>query len=114
MSIKDAEEAKERQEQQRAERRGKEAQARPDPVHRAIVFLLRECMQNNPDAAVEAKHHLATLDKEFANPEKVLEIEHPPAPDPAATAGTAVNNPPAAAPDTAAAIRQSKRFKRNG
>lgn len=111
MSIRDESKARQRQQDQRAARRSKEAEARPDTLHRAVVFLLRAATENNPDITEEAKHHITSLDAELANLEKVAEIEKP-----AAAAKTAVDSEDEAeapkAPDTAKAIRQSKRFQR--
>lgn len=60
-----------------AERRLKEAGARPDTLHRAVVFLLKEIAVNNRDLKVEATYFIETLDKEKANPEKLAEVETP-------------------------------------
>lgn len=99
------EEGRDRQENERAARRRREADIRPDPVHRALLFLLKEVMQNNPDASVEAKYHLATLDEEFVDKAKLTELEEdePAKIDP----GT---GEPAANPTHP--IKQSRRFRR--
>lgn len=48
------------------EQHQKEAAVRPDPVHRAVVFLLSQAALNNPDFAKEAKYHLDLLDEKFS------------------------------------------------
>lgn len=107
MSIKDAE----LQNAHIADRHRKEAQARPDAVHRALIFLLKETRQNNPDQAREIEHHINTLDAELApgrNPAATADE-----PDPtAAASGTTEPADETKAPDTAAALKTSKRFQR--
>jgi hypothetical protein len=115
MSIRSVDEGRKRQQSERTARRNREAEARPDSMHRAIVFLLRETMQNNPDCAEEARHYLAILDKELAVPDKVAEIEAPPVPAENGNAGESgdagENAEQKAAPDTATAVRRSRRFQ---
>ena len=113
MSIRDVEKARQRQDNQRAARRSKEAEARPDALHRAVVFLLRAAKENNPDMTEEATHHIATLDAELANLDVVAEIEKPPAAEPAANGTAADEKDDKPKPNTAQAIRQSSRFRRN-
>ena len=60
MSIADVEVNRERQQKILADRRSKEAKARPDAIHRAVLFLLKETAQNNPDA----KHEVEFLARE--------------------------------------------------
>lgn len=66
MSISDAEANRQRQDAEIAEKHSKEAEARPDAVHRALHFLLTQTMQNNPDTTREAKFHMETLDRELS------------------------------------------------
>lgn len=119
MSIREKDEAvnAERQQQQIDELHSKEAEARPDAVHRAVVFLLDQCKLNNRDASREANYHLRTLDEKLAIPEKLEEIEGLELPDPVETAKTAAEPTPArtrkrGAADTAALLKTSKRFQR--
>lgn len=112
MSIREAEIARNRQQKQRAERRGKEAEARPDAVHRAVVFLIKAAKENNPDLTEEANYHLATLDQELANMEKVNEIEKPAAAGPARSDSDDEQAEVPKARNTAAEIKTSKRFRR--
>lgn len=109
MSIRNAEEGRQRQQDERAEKRRKEAEARPDAMHRAVRFLLNAAVENNPDIADEARHHLETLDTEMANPDKVAELDKPapvtPATNPAAP-------PPAEMPAGPKPPRASRRFSR--
>lgn len=112
MSIKDDEAGRERQEAQAAERRRKEAEVRPDSLHRAVDFLLRQQALNNPDTVREARHHIETLDSELsegANPDSADPAADPLA-NPDDTQGPAADE--AAAPDTAAMLRTSRRFQR--
>ena len=109
MSIRDAEQARQRQQTQREKKRSKEAEARPDALHRAVIFLLHAAKENNPDLADEAKHHISSLDSELANPEKLAEIE--PAAPKATDDEPEAEEPPK--PDTASKIRQSRRFQRS-
>jgi hypothetical protein len=104
MSIKNADD-RERQERQIAGRRSKEAQARPDAVHRAVHFLLQQTALNNRDTTPEVNYHIETLDRELANPEALEEVNQIPA------AVSAEEPPPAPAP--AAPIKVSRRFRRS-
>lgn len=102
MSIRDA---AEQQEQQTEARHEKEAAARPDLLHRAVIFLLKEVKQNNPDAGRECEHYKQLLDAELGNPELIAVTEGTPAAPPEtagapAPEGTADSGRP----------RQSRRF----
>lgn len=118
MSIRDIEGGRRRQKKALDARQRKEAKARPDALHRAVIFLLREIKQNNRDTAPEVDHHIATLDKELGEPELIAELEAPPAaaaaapiaPEPETDEAPPEEQP--APPDTAAVLRQSTRFKR--
>jgi hypothetical protein len=124
MSIRDAAETnREKQEARTAERHTKEADARPDAMHRAVHFLLIQAKANNRDCTREANHHIATLDAEYGEPQKLDEVgEALPEANPVATAAEAAEPIPAAAAparrnaptDTAKALRTSKRFRRDG
>lgn len=102
------EELKNRQamEERAARRHSLEAEARPDAMHRAVHFLLHQAIMNNNDIGPEARHHLATLDSEMANAQKLAEIgeENKPADSPAA------DHSPASPPIPP---RQSRRFSGN-
>lgn len=112
MSIRDAEAGRKRQQAERASRRSKEAEARPDAVHRALIFLLKETKQNNPDASEEANHFIQLLDAELAaSPEKVKALESP---APVEAEPDAEGNPDEAEkPNTAATVKRSRRFSRS-
>ena len=123
MSIQNAETAREKQEQRIAEKHTKEADARPDPMHRAVHFLLLQAKANNRDCAREANYHIQSLDETLGEPQKLEEVgEAIPEPNPVATAAesaaedtTAAQQSRAAAtrpPNTAKALRTSSRFKR--
>jgi hypothetical protein len=112
MSIRNAEEGRERQEKQRAARREKEAHARPDVMHRAVIFLLKECMQNNPDVADEIRHHITALDEELADPDRVNELEPARPADKQIPETDQSPSGTTSATDTADAVRTSKRFRR--
>lgn len=113
MSNRDAEQNRQRQQKQMAEQKQKEAEARPDVAHRALVFLLKEQAKNNRDTRNETQYYIGELDKKMANPEKLAEVEAPPAP-----IESAEEIPPATQqPNTADALRNappraSRRFKR--
>ena len=93
-----------------AQRHSLEAQARPDAMHRAIHFLLHQAMINNQDIAPEARHHLATLDREMADNQKLIEIgEKPEEEKPAVPAGVSAATD-APANDPPRHPQQSKRF----
>jgi len=95
-----------------------EAEARPDPIHRAVIFLLRQAMQNNRDCRNEAQDYIEVLDSSFAEPEKLAEIENPPAapqlPAENSTAGQDGESSTAAEPAAEAppVVKQSRRFRR--
>lgn len=112
MSIRDAEEGRERQQKQRAARREKEATARPDVMHRAVIFLLKECKQNNPDVADEIAHHMKALDEELADGAAVNELEPEPSADKEIAETDQSPSGTTSAKDTADAVRTSKRFRR--
>lgn len=112
MSIRNAEEGRERQEKQRAARRDKEAHARPDVMHRAVIFLLKECRQNNPDVANEIDHHIKALDEELADPTAVKELEPEQPADKEMQETDQSPSGTTSATDTADAVRTSKRFRR--
>jgi hypothetical protein len=108
MSIKDkAEEARQNQQERIAERRSKEAQARPQTIHRAVVYLLRQMAINNRDTRQEANYLITALDNELADAQKVAEIETPP---PAVNTSAAGDAPDP--PNVAKLLKASKRFKR--
>lgn len=97
-----------RQQNQIYERHKRETGQRPNPVHRAIVFLLRETAANNRDTAKEAAYYVALLDREFSGEEQ-NEAEA----QAAAEASAQVPEKPAEADssiDTAALLKQSARF----
>lgn len=117
MSIRDAEKNRIRQERQIAEKKLQEAEARPDVMHRALVFLLKEQAKNNRDTTGETRYYINALDSQLANPEKLAELEAPPVPAviPPATQEAEEDNPASAQPNTAEALRgapprQSRRF----
>jgi hypothetical protein len=114
MSIREtaAEEARQRQNQQIEARHSKEAEARPDAMHRAVVFCLRQIALNNRDASREVAHHIETLDKELGNPEKVAQLEPAPAGTPA-TASEGQQPATADAAPPANTIKTSRRFQRS-
>lgn len=111
MSIRNAEEGRAKQQRQRAAKRDKEAEARPDTLHRAVIFLLRAAKENNPDLTEEATHHIDSLDAELAIPDKLVEIEKPSGKATAADEDDTETDEPKK--DTAKAIRQSRRFQRS-
>ena len=91
MSISDADVNRERQEKKIADRHEKEAATRPDAVHRALLFILKEIAQNNPDAKNEAEFFVSELDQQLADPDSIdaaesesIETTSPATPDPAA------------------------------
>lgn len=89
------------------QRHNLEAQARPDSMHRAIHFLLHQAIVNNNDVGPEARHHLATLDREMADAQKLVEIgEEPEREQPPVIAGD--GGGPAAPPRP---VQQSRRFR---
>jgi hypothetical protein len=92
-------------------KRAQEKKKRPDSMHRAVKFLLEQAKQNNRDITVEADHHLSTLDDELGNKKEIGPVVMPTA----AAAATAPAPPAPAEPaqDTAALLRQSRRFRRN-
>ncbi len=101
-------EARQKRDEQLEAQRSREAAARPDAFHRAVIFILKAIRENNPDFTEEVAHHIATLDSELAVPARLVEIEKP---APAAkTESAAAAAPPA--PDTAKILKQSRRFKR--
>ncbi len=107
MSIRDEEaieKNREAQQQQRAARRSKEAEARPVAMHRAVLFLLRAAKENNPDLAEEANHYISTLDAELADANKVAEMDN--------SAPAEASAPADKKPNTAATLKRSKRFQR--
>lgn len=119
MSIRDENKshlARAKQQEQIDERHSAEAEARPGIEHRALIFILRQVALNNRDAKREADFYIAELDKEGADPEKLEQLETTPAQEPDAgdppTSQTAPSNQPPA-PDTAAALRTSRRFQKN-
>jgi hypothetical protein len=95
-----------------AQRRSKEAEARPDAMHRAVHFLLHQAMLNNNDIAPEARHHLATLDREMADSQKLVEIGEKPETESDAPAASPADSAPAAA-SPVVVPRQSRRFSGN-
>jgi hypothetical protein len=100
-----------------AHRHSLEAQARPDAMHRAVHFLLHQAIVNNNDIGPEARHHLATLDREMADSQKLVEIgeepekEQPKVPVGVASPGTAAQE---ATNDPPRVPRQSRRFSGRG
>lgn len=110
MSIKNAAaEAAQRQQEQIDAQHQRERQARPNAMHRAVVFLLRQASLNNRDSKREADHHIATLDNAMADKEALETVE---APSPANAAPLPVNDaPPPPAANTAAAAKKSRRFR---
>jgi hypothetical protein len=88
----------------------KEAETRPEPLHRAVRFLLQEAIQNNRDCRPAAEHHLRILDKEYGDTEKLAELEPSPKPVavPAAETAPAAENENQPRPP----VRPSRRFQR--
>lgn len=101
MSIQDAEVNRQKQESKIAARRNREAEARPDAVHRALIFILKEVAQNNPDSKVEADFYVSELDQQMNADVDVDE-----------TASQTQGNVENAGPDAPQPIPQSKRFRR--
>lgn len=93
-------------------KRAKEKKARPDSMHRAVKFLLEQAVMNNRDIKVEAQHHLDTLDAELGDTKEIAKPSGP-VQMPAPAAAAAAPPPQEPAQDTAALLRQSRRFKRN-
>jgi len=92
-------------------RHAKEAAARPNLLHRAVVFLLRETAANNRDTKREADYYIESLDKELADADALQAAE--------ASAAEAANVPPNNAGeanqfDTARTVGQSSRFRKPG
>ena len=119
MTIHDeqAENDKARQEESRRAIEDKQAAARPDAMHRAIIFLLKEAKLMNRDATREADRHITALDDALGtDPAKVEEAEAAAsatvAPIPTKTNTSGPAQPPAT--PTADGLRTSQRFKRNG
>ncbi len=118
MSIRDAVTQNAELQQQRIdEKHSKEAEARPDPVHRAVHFLLQQIVLNNRDAKREADYHMRQLDEELAVPEKLDEIPADPDPTVTATQAAAPDEPPkpktrTASTNTAETLKTSRRFRR--
>src|SRR6266702_5927798 len=94
-----AEANRKKQHAQREERRTKEAQFRPDVLHRAVHFLLTQQAVNMPDTTEEAQHHMGALDAELAT------RDEPADPGPGDDAAGPADPP-------APAARQSRRFER--
>lgn len=79
MSIRDvARINKERHQREVDAKHSQEADARPEPFHRAIKFLLEQAIQNNRDCRPEADHYLRLLDAEYADAEKLKALDAPP------------------------------------
>lgn len=98
----------------KATKEAKGMKARPDAMHRAVIFLLDQAKMNNRDITVEANQHIDTLDEELGNPKELAELKKPAKPGPAivetpATAAPATEETPQ---DTAGLLRQSSRFTR--
>lgn len=115
MSIRnDSEKNRKKLESQRDERRHKEAEARPESMHRAVHFILNQIIENNRDARPEAEYLMRTLDEEFGNPEvlnKPAVIEQPQQEEAEETASGAPDSSPTAI--AAQVRRQSSRFRRS-
>lgn len=104
----------------------KEAEVRPDPIHRAVVFLLSQAALNNPDFAREAKYHLDLLDQKYspATPEQRQAVDKgsatqsplPPTIDvPDVPVNSAAQEAANELPiDTSAQVRMSSRFGTRG
>lgn len=100
MSISDVEVNRERQQKKLADRREKEAAVRPDALHRAVLFLLKECAQNNPDAKHEVEFLAHEVDQQMkTGPD---EADDEPGKD-----------DPAASPDGEHKVPVSKRFRKS-
>lgn len=118
MSIQDrAQEARQRQEAERQELARKESKARPDPMHRAMVFVLKQAALMNRDAAREAHQHIAALDAApelEADPAAIAEVEAPqiPGANPPQPTNTSGSQSEPATP-TAQTLKTSKRFRKN-
>ncbi len=106
-----------KQQAQRAEQRAKEAEIRPEALHRAIHFLLQQQMINMPDTTEDARYHMAVLDSQLSADAKTAAAdiaettERPPEEDDpeepgeteiAAAAGQTADPP---------ALKQSRRFR---
>jgi len=57
------------------EKHQREAEARPEPMHRAVHFLLQQAIQHDRDCTKEAEFHLKTLDEAFGQKEQIAQLE---------------------------------------
>lgn len=126
MSIRNAKQSQLNAAKQQAaidEQHAKEAHVRPDALHRAVVFLLKQAALNNPDFAKEATHHLETLDRKLSpvtdelreEVDKGSAISSPLPPTMDAPEGGNPQQEPTELPtDTAEQVRLSSRFGTRG
>jgi hypothetical protein len=89
----------------RARAHSEEAKLRPDPLHRAVRFLLIEIAKNNRDIAPDAAFHLDQLDIELA---PAVAQRAAAAAELAAAEQAPIEAP---GPTVAQALKQSRRFK---
>jgi hypothetical protein len=76
MSIRNDPAAALKQTEKIEERHQAEAEVRPDAQHRALIFLLKQAMQNNRDCSREAKFHIRELDALLCpDPSKVEDLD---------------------------------------
>lgn len=112
-----AAEGRERQEKDRQATADREAKARPDPMHRALVFLLRQAELTNRDVKREARQHIADLDampELGADPEAIKEYGSGADPDPAAAAEPTGEAAAGEQSPANTAARLSSRFRKRG
>ncbi len=103
MSIHDKEHAAAKQEQQKQDEQKQaqeETNSQPDLVAQVLVFLLKECKQNNPDSRRECDHLTKELVEEFGSVDADIIPATP------AKAETAAASAPPIVP------RLSRRFRR--
>lgn len=93
-------------------KRDQEKKARPDALHRAVIFLLEQAKMNNRDFGPEADHHMKTLDNLLGDKTELQLAAKSDTPAKAETPSAAPDAPQDEPPNTAALLRQSSRFRR--